>query len=61
MHYLRNKKRNIFKDDIRRRDDFGEVVHLPVLLPGQLLKVLVQSLRGTAGKLQGISKMMQQL
>ena len=39
----------------------GEVSHLQVLLPGQLLKVLLQSLRGTACKLPGISKMMQEI
>ena len=47
MHYSRNKKRIIIKDDILYRqyyNDFGEVSHLQVLLPGQLLKVLLQSL-----------------
>ena len=63
MHYSRNKKRNIIKDDILCRqyyNDLGEVSHLPVLLPGTLLKVLLQSLHGTAGKHPGISKMMQE-
>ena len=64
MHYSRNKKRIIIKDDILHRqyyDDIGEVSHLQVLLPGQLLKVLLQSLNGTAGKHPGISKMMQEI
>ena len=39
----------------------GEVGHLQVLLPGQLLKVLLQSLHGTAGNYPGISKMMQEI
>ena len=64
MHYSRNKKRIIIKDDILYRqyyDDIGEVSHLQVLLPGQLLKVLLQSLHGIAGKHPGISKMMQEI
>ena len=63
MHYSRNKKRNIFKDDILCRKIYshlGEVSHLKVLLHWQLLKVLLQSLHGTAGKHPGISKMMQE-
>ena len=43
MHYSRNKKRIIIKDDILCRqyyNDLGEVSHLRVLLPGQLLKIL---------------------
>ena len=63
MHYSRNKKRIIIKDDILCRqyyNDFGEVSHLQVLLPGQLLKVLLQSLHGTAGKHPSISKKMQE-
>ena len=64
MNYSRNKKRIIIKDDILYRhyyNDIGEVSHLQVLLPGQLLKVLLQSLDGTAGKHTGISKMMQEI
>ena len=64
MHYSRNEKRNIIKDDILCRqyyNDLGEISHLQVLLPGQLLKVLLQSLHGTAGKHPGISKMMQEI
>ena len=64
MHYSRNKKRIIIKDDILYRqynNDIGEVSHLQVFLPGQLLKVLFQSLHGTAGKHPGISKMMQEI
>ena len=64
MLYSRNKKRIIIKDDILYRqyyNDIGEVSHLQVLLPGQLLKVLSQSLHGTAGKHPGISKMMQEI
>ena len=41
--------------------DLGEVSHLHVLFPGKLLKVLLQSLHGTAGKHPGISKMMQEI
>ena len=64
MHYSRNKKRIIIKDVILYRqyyNDIGEVSHLQVLLPGQLLKVLLQSLHGTAGEHPGISKMMQEI
>ena len=64
MHYSRNKKRIIIKDDILSRqyyNDLGEVSHLQVLLPGQLLKVLLQSLHGTTGKHPGVSKMMQEI
>ena len=64
MHYSRNKKRIIIRDDIFCRqncNDLGEVSHLQVLLPGQLLKVLLQSLHGTAGKHPVISKMMQEI
>ena len=63
-HFSKNKKRIIIKDDILYRqyyNDIGEVSHLQVLLPGQLLKVLLQSLHGTAGKHPGISKMMQEI
>ena len=64
IHYSRNKKRNIIKDDILYRqyyNDIGEVSLLQVLLPGQLLKVLLQSLHGTTGKHPGFSKMMQEI
>ena len=64
MQYSRNKKRNIIIDDILYRqnyNDLGEVSHLQVLLTRQLLKVLLQSLNGTAGKHPGISKMMQEI
>ena len=64
MLYSRNKKRIIIRDDILYRqyyNDIGEVSHLQVLLPGQLLKVLLQSLDGTAGKHPGISKRMQEI
>ena len=64
MHYSTNMKRIIIKDDILYRqyyNDLGEVSHLQVLLPGQLLKVLLQSFHGTAGKHPGISKMMQEI
>ena len=64
MHYSRNKKRNIIKDDILYRqyyNDIGQVSHLQVLLPGQLLKVLLQSLHGTVAKHPGIAKMMQEI
>ena len=56
-HYSRNRKRIIIKDDILYRqyyNDIGEVIHSQFLLPGQLLKVLLQSLHGTAGKHPGI-------
>ena len=61
MHYSRNKKRIIIKDDIFCRqyyNDLGEVSYLQVLLPGQLLRLLLQSLHGTAGKHPSISKVM---
>ena len=64
MQYSRNKKSVIIKDDILYREnynDLGEVSHLQVLFPRQLLKVLLQSLNGTAGKHPGISKMMQEI
>ena len=64
MHYSSNKKRIIIKDDILCRqyyNDLGEVSHLRVLLPKQLLKVLLQSLHGTARKHPGISKMMHEI
>ena len=64
MHYSRNKKRIIVKNDILYRqyyNDIGEVSHLQVLLPGQLFKVFLQSLHGTAGKHLGISKMLQEI
>ena len=64
MHYSRNKKPIITKDDILYRqyyNDIGQVSHLQVLLPGQLLKMLLQSLHGTAGKHPGIAKMMQEI
>ena len=64
MHYSRNKKRIVIKDNILYRqyyNNIGEVSHLQVLLPGQLLKVLLQSLHGTAGKHPRISKMMQEI
>ena len=64
MHYSRNTKRIIIKIDILYRqyyNDIGEVSHLQVLLPGQLLKVSLQSLHGIAGKYPGISKLMQEI
>ena len=64
MHISRKKKRIIIKGDFLYRqscNDIGEVSHLQVLLPGQLLKVLLQSLHATAGKHPGISKMMQKI
>ena len=63
-HYSRNKKRKIIKDDVLCRqyyNDLGEVSHLQVLLSGQLLKIILQSLYGTASKHPGISKMMQEI
>ena len=59
IHYSRSKECIIIKDDILCRqnsNDLGEVTHLQVLLPGHLLKSLLQSLHGTAGKHSGISK-----
>ena len=64
MHYSRNKKRIIIKDEILCRQYYhviGEVSHLQVLLPGKLLKVLLQSLHGTAVKHPGNSNMMQEI
>ena len=60
--YSRNKKRIIIKDDIlcrRNHNDLGEVSQIQVFLPGQVLKVLLQSLHGTAGKHPSNSIMMQ--
>ena len=45
MHYSRNKKRIIIKDDILYRqyyNDIGEVSHKQVLLLGEFFKVLLQ-------------------
>ena len=64
MYFSRNNKRIIIKDEILCRQyysDLGEVSHLRFLLPGQLLKVLLQSLHGTAGKHPGISKIMPEI
>ena len=64
MHFFRNKKRIIINGDILCRqyyNDLGEVSHLKVLLSKKLLKVLLQSLHGTAGKHPGISKVMQEI
>ena len=64
MHYSRNKKRIIIKDDSLCRqnyNDLGEVNYLQVFLSGRLLKVLLQSLHGTSGKHPGLSKMMQEI
>ena len=64
MHYSRNKKRLITKDDIHGRqyyNDLGKVSHLQFLLPGHLLKMLLQSLHGTAGKHPDNSKRMQEI
>ena len=58
------KKRSIIKDDILYRqyyNDTGQVSHLQVLLPGQLLKVLLQTLHGTAGKHPGVAKRMHEI
>ena len=63
MHYSRNKKRIIIKGDTLCRqyyNDLGEVSHLQVVLHGQFLKALLQSLHGLAGEHPGISKMMQE-
>ena len=62
MHYSTNKKRIIIRDDKLCRqyyNDLGDVNHIHVLLPGELLKVFLQSLYETAGKHPVISKMMQ--
>ena len=59
MHFSRNRKRIIIKDDILYRqyyNDIGEVSHLQVLLPGQLLKVLIQSLHGTLVNIPAFQK-----
>ena len=62
MQYSRNKKRIIIKNVIHCRQyyiDLGEVSHSQVRLLEQILKVLIQSLHGTAGKHPAISKLMQ--
>ena len=59
MQYSGNKKHLFIKYDILSRqycNDLGEVSHMQVFLPGQLLKVLLQSLQGTTGKHPGKSK-----
>ena len=64
MQYSRNKKHIIIRGDILCRqyyNDLGEVSQLQVLFPGQLLKVLLQSLHGTGGTHPGISKMIQKI
>ena len=64
MQYSRNTKRIIIIDGILCRqyyNDLGEVSNLQVFLPGQLLKVLLQSLHGTAGKHPSFSEMMQEI
>ena len=64
MLFSRNKNLIMIKYDILCRqyyNDLGEVSHLQVRLPGQLLKVLLQSLQKTAGKHPDISKMMQEV
>ena len=64
LQYSRNEKRIIIEDDILCRqyyNNLGEVSHLQVLFPGQLLKVLRQSLHGKAGKHPCISEMMHEI
>ena len=61
---IREKKRIIIKEENFCRqyyNDLGEASHLQVLLLGQLLKVLLQSLHGTTGKHLGISEIMQEI
>ena len=63
MNYSRNKKRIIVKDDKlcpQYYNDLGELGHLQVPLPGHLLKVLLQSLHGTARKQPGLFKMIEE-
>ena len=63
MHYSGNKKFIFIKNDILCRQYYnylGEVSHLQVLFPGELLKVPLQSLHGTARKRPGFSKNMQE-
>ena len=57
--YSRNKKRISIKDAIHCQQYYnkhGQVSHLQVLLSGQLLKVLLQSLHGTAGNTQAFQR-----
>ena len=64
MHFSRNKKRNFIKDDELCRQnltDLGEFSHLQVLLLRELIKRLLHSLHGTAGKQSGISELMQEI
>ena len=64
MQYSRNNRHIIIKDDILCRhyySDYGEASHLQVFLPGQILKVLLQSSHGTAGKHPGTFKLMQNI
>ena len=63
MQNFRNKSRTIIKDDVHCRHyykDLAEVSQSEVHLLGQLLKVLQQSLHGTAGTHPGISNLMQE-
>ena len=63
IHCSRDKQRNILNDDRLCKHyykDRGEVSHLQVLVSGQFLKVLLQSLQGTADKHVDISKMLQE-
>ena len=61
MHYSRNKKLIIIKDDIFCRQNYNDLGLLQVVLPGQTIKVLLQSLHRTAGKHPDISKKMPEL
>ena len=64
MHCSGNKTRTFIKDDKLCRQyhiDLGEVRHLQLLLPGQLLKVLLQSLHRTAVNNPGVLKVMQEI
>ena len=64
MQYSGNIQRIIVKDDTLCRQDYidrGEVSHLKLLLPGQLLKRLLQPILGTTSKHTIIWKMIQEL
>ena len=58
------KKRNIINGDKLCRqyyNNLGEVNHLQVLLFGEVLKVLPQSIHGTAGNYPGVSEMLRKI
>ena len=61
MHYSQHRKPFVLKDDIHYRqyyNEVGDISHLQVILPVQLLATLLKSLYGTAGKHPGTSQIL---